>query len=149
MAKGGTIHDFRADLEKVRNLKDEAQTEGVGVVLGRIVRQGLHRLSVEVRLLLKEAAPFILVPAVAIGLVALLAGLPFGAGLVLVGLIMFVFGVLQAFGAFGGIGAGPSSGRHVPRIYEHMDPSWSVADSREEHLTHSLCQPLSTRNRRL
>ena len=126
------MHDFRADLRRVRELRDEAQQEGVGSTVGRLARHGLHRLAVEVRLALKEAAPFVLVPTAVIGLIALLAKLPFGAGLVLVGLIMFVGGVAQAFGAFGGIGAGPTAGRNVPRIYEHMDPSWSASDSPEE-----------------
>lgn len=92
------MHDFRADLRKVRDLRDEAQVEGIGSVIGRLGRQGLRRLYVEVRLLLQKSAPFVLVPAAVVGLIALLAGLPFGAGLVLVGLIMFVLGVAQAFG---------------------------------------------------
>lgn len=127
------MDDLRRSIQSIRNVTDEMKSDGARPVLDRLVRHGSYRLYVETRRLLEQSAPFALVPAAVIGLIALLAGLPYGAGLVLVGLGMFVFGLLQAAGASGFIGSGPHGpDRNVPRIYEHMDPSWSAAHSTEE-----------------
>jgi len=127
------MSDLQSDVQNLRSIVNEMREDGVRPVLGRLIRQGGYRLYVETRRLLEQSAFFALIPAAIVGLIALLAGLPFGAGLVLVGLGMFVFGLLQAAGASGFIGSGPHGpDRNVPRIYEHMDPSWSAADSVDE-----------------
>lgn len=123
------MNPIQRDLKALRHVRQRMANEGIGPVLRRLVRQGLRRARVEIALLVKRALPFALGAAGVMGAIALLAGLPFGAGLVLAGLGFILFGTLQAAGAHGAVGGGQQV---MPRIYEYAEPSWAATDDPDE-----------------